>query len=253
MDIGYMIEIFPKLISTLPISLIIIVVASVVGLLLSVVITALRIKRIKYLSPLLEAYISFMRSIPILLLLFLVYYGLPVFFSLVNLNMNDLSPIVSAIITLIIFNGAYLSEILRPAYLAVEKGQHEAADSLGYTPWMKLRKVIIPQMMPIALPGLGNAIIYLIHDTSLVFTIGIVDIMGKANLIMANSYGENKVEVFLTIALIYWIVCLVSDRIIQYCEKRTYLSKIQKRRDVHAGRTKRLYQFKKRDMKSRFD
>ena len=77
--------------------------------------------------------------------------------------------------------------------------------------------------------------------------------MGKADLIMANSYGENKVEVYLTIALIYWIVCLVSDRIIQLCEKRTYLSKIQKRRDVHAGRTKRLYQFKKRDMKSRFD
>lgn len=244
MDIGYMIEVFPKLISTLPITLVIILVSGILGLLLSIVITGLRIKRIKFLSPILEAYISFMRSIPILLLLFLVYYGLPVFFSLLNVNLNDFGAIASAIITLIIFNGAYLSEILRPAYLSVEKGQHEAADSLGYTPFAKFRKIIVPQMAPIALPGLGNAVIYLIHDTSLVFTIGIVDIMGKANLILANSYGENKVEVYLTIAIIYWLVCLVSDRFIKLCENRTYMGKIEK---------KRALQFGKRNMQSNVD
>src|SRR4051794_26389713 len=123
MDIGYMIEISPKLISTLPITLSIILASVILGLILSIVITALRIKKIKFLSPILEAYISFMRSIPILLLLFIVYYGFPVFFALLNLDINDLSAIVSAMITLIIFNGAYLSEILRPAYLAIEKGQ----------------------------------------------------------------------------------------------------------------------------------
>lgn len=253
MDIGYMIEIFPKLISTLPISLSIIVASGILGLMLSILITALRIKRIKFLSPILEAYISFMRSIPILLLLFLVYYGLPVFFSLLNLNMNDLSAIVSAIITLIIFNGAYLSEILRPAYLAIEKGQHEAADSLGYTTFTKLRKIIIPQMVPIALPGLGNASIYLIHDTSLVFTIGIVDIMGKANIIMANSYGENKVEVYLTIAIIYWIVCLLSDRLIKLCENLTYLRKIENKRAFNAGNFRLYNKFKKQTIKSKLE
>lgn len=245
-----MIEIFPKLISTLPISLSIIVASGILGLVLSILITALRIKRIKFLSPILEAYISFMRSIPILLLLFLVYYGLPVFFSLLNLNMNNLSTIVSAIITLIIFNGAYFSEILRPAYLAIEKGQHEAADSLGYTTFTKLRKIIIPQVVPIALPGLGNAIIYLIHDTSLVFTIGIVDIMGKANIIMANSYGENKVEVYLTIAIIYWMVSLLSDRLIKLCENHTYLRKIEKKRAFNAGNFRLYNKFKKQTIKS---
>lgn len=234
MDIGYMIEIFPKLISTLPITISIILTSSLFGLILSIIITGLRIKKIKFLSPILEGYISFMRSIPILLLLFLVYYGLPVLFTLLKLNVNDQSAMVSAIITLIIFNGAYLSEILRPAYLAVEKGQHEAADSLGYTPFAKLRKIIIPQMAPIALPGLGNAVIYLIHDTSLIFTIGIVDIMGKANLIMASSYGENKVEVFLSIAIIYWIICLLSDRFIKFCENHTYLRKIENKRAFHS-------------------
>ena len=253
MDIGYMVEIFPKLISTLPITLSIILTSAILGLILSIIITALRIKKIKFLSPILEAYISFMRSIPILLLLFIVYYGLPVFFSLLNMNMNDLSAIVSAVITLIIFNGAYLSEILRPAYLAVEKGQHEAADSLGYTPFAKFRKIIIPQMTPIALPGLGNAVIYLIHDTSLVFTIGIVDIMGKANLIMASSYGENKVEVYLTIAIIYWGVCLLSDRFIKLCENHTYLRKIENKRAFSSKNPQLYHKFKKRDIKSNLD
>ncbi|RHW35843.1 amino acid ABC transporter permease [Lysinibacillus yapensis] len=230
MDIGYMVEIFPKLIATLPITLSIIITSAILGLLLSIGVTALRIKKIKFLSPILEAYISFMRSVPILLLLFIVYYGLPVFFSLLNLDINDLSGIVAAMITLIIFNGAYLSEILRPAYLAIDKGQHEAANSLGYTPFAKFRKIVVPQMAPIALPGLGNAVIYLIHDTSLVFTIGVVDILGKANLILASSYGENKVEVYLTIALIYWGLCLLSDRLVKFFENHTYISKIQKRR-----------------------
>ncbi|MFJ8236335.1 amino acid ABC transporter permease [Ureibacillus sp. NPDC094379] len=253
MDIGYMVEIFPKLISTLPITLSIIVASAILGLLLSMGVTALRIKKIKFLSPILEAYISFMRSIPILLLLFIVYYGVPVFFSLFKVDINDLSAIVSAMITLIIFNGAYLSEILRPAYLSIEKGQHEAANSLGYTSFAKFRKIVVPQMAPIALPGLGNAIIYLIHDTSLVFTIGVVDILGKANLILASSYGENKVEVFLTIALIYWGLCLLSDRVVKLCENLTYLRKIEKRRLFNSKNLLKNRKFGKGNIQSNSD
>lgn len=253
MDIGYMVEIFPKLMATLPITLSIIVTSALLGLLLSIGITALRIKKIKFLSPILEAYISFMRSVPILLLLFIVYYGLPVFLAFLNLEVNDLSGITAAIITLIIFNGAYLSEILRPAYLAIDKGQHEAANSLGYTPFAKFRKVVVPQMAPIALPGLGNAVIYLIHDTSLVFTIGVVDLLGKANLILASSYGENKVEVYLTIALIYWGLCLLSDRMVKLSEKQTYLSKIEKRRMVGGKQSMKSRKYSKGKIQSNSD
>lgn len=253
MDIGYMVQIFPKLIATLPITLSIIITSAVLGLLLSIGVTALRIKKIKFLTPILEAYISFMRSVPILLLLFIVYYGLPVFFSLLNLDINDLSGIVAAMITLIIFNGAYLSEILRPAYLAIDKGQHEAANSLGYTSFAKFRKIVIPQMAPIALPGLGNAVIYLIHDTSLVFTIGVVDILGKANLILASSYGENKVEVYLTIALIYWALCLLSDRLVKLFENHTYISKIEKRRMFGSKNPTKYRKFGKGNIQSHSD
>lgn len=232
MDVGYMIEVFPKLIATLPITLLIIIVASFFGLLLSIGVTYLRLKNLKIMGPFLEMYVSFMRSTPILIQLFLVFYGLPVLMKSLGFNTGDFSAITSSIIALIIFNGAYLSEILRPAYLSVDRGQSEAADSLGYTPFEKFRRVILPQLTPIALPGLGNAVIYLVHDTSLIFTIGVVDIMGQAKLILANSYGENKIEMYLTIAIVYWIVCLTSDRVIKLLEHFTYLKKVERRSKV---------------------
>ncbi|WP_245831863.1 amino acid ABC transporter permease [Oceanobacillus senegalensis] len=216
-----MLEILPQFLSVIPITLMIIVVSAVLGLLLSVIVTTIKIQKVKYLSPLMDVYISFTRSTPILLQLFLVYYGLPVLLSAVGINMSNLSAVLASIITLIVYNGAYLSEVLRPAYLAIDKGQHEAADSFGFTPFKKLTRIIIPQVTPIALPGIGNAIIYLIHDTSLVFTIGIIDIMGLANIIISNNLGTNQIEVYLTIAIIYWMICLISEGIIKFFENRT--------------------------------
>ena len=228
MNVGYMIEVLPKILATLPITLLIIIVSAILGLLLSIGVTYLRLKNLKVLGPLLEMYVSFMRSTPILIQLFLVFYGLPVLMRSLGINM-DFGAITSCIVALIFYNGAYLSEILRPAYLSVDRGQHEAADSLGYTPFDKFRKVVLPQLTPIALPGLGNAVVYLVHDTSLIFTIGVVDIMGQAKLILANNYGENKIEMYLAIALVYWLVCLVSDRTIKLFEHFTYLKKIERK------------------------
>lgn len=221
MDIAFMIEILPQFLSVIPITLIIIVVSAVLGFLLSILVTSIKIQKVKYLSPLMDIYISFTRSTPILLQLFLVYYGLPVLLSLIGINISDISAMLASIVTLIVYNGAYLSEVLRPAYLAIDKGQHEAADSFGFSPFKKLTRIIIPQVTPIALPGIGNAIIYLIHDTSLIFTIGIVDVMGLANIVISNNYGTNQIEVYMTIAIIYWIICLISEGIIRLLESRT--------------------------------
>ncbi|WP_068677598.1 amino acid ABC transporter permease [Oceanobacillus sp. Castelsardo] len=220
MDITFMLEILPQFLSVLPITLMIIVVSSLIGFLLSILVAAIRIKKVKLLNPLMGMYISFTRSTPILLQLFLIYYGLPVVLALMGIHINDINATTASIITLIIYNGAYMSEVIRPAYLAVERGQHEAADSLGFSSFKKLTRIIIPQVAPIALPGLGNAIIYLIHDTSLVFAIGVVDIMGFANIIISSNYGMNQIEIYLTIAIIYWMISMVSEQIIKYLEKR---------------------------------
>lgn len=220
MDITFMLEILPQFLSVLPITLIIIVVSTVCGFLLSILVVAIRIRKIRLLSPLMGMYISFTRSTPILLQLFLIYYGLPVVLALMGVHINDINATTASIITLIIYNGAYMSEVIRPAYLAVERGQHEAADSLGFSSFKKLKRIIIPQVAPIALPGLGNAIIYLIHDTSLVFAIGVVDIMGLANIIISSNYGMNQIEIYLMIAIIYWVISMLSEQIIKYLERK---------------------------------
>lgn len=240
MNVGYMIEVFPKLLMSVPVTLLIIIVSAIFGLLLSIGVTYLRLKKLKVIGPILEAYVSFMRSTPILMQLFLVYYGLPVLMEALGFKGGDFGAITSSIIALIIFNGAYLSEILRPAYLSVDRGQHEAADSLGYKPFEKFRKVLLPQLAPIALPGLGNAIVYLVHDTSLIFTIGVVDIMGQGKLILANNYGENKIEMYLVIAFVYWLICLTSDRTIKLLERFTYLKKIERRSNGKESKLKKL-------------
>ena len=74
----------------------------------------------------------------------------------------------------------------------------------GMTSWQKHRRIIFPQVLPIALPSLGNALIDLLKDTSLLFLIGLVDIMGQADIIIANTYGVYQLEVYIAIALIYW-------------------------------------------------
>lgn len=221
MDILYMLEIFPKFLIVLPVTIIVLFASAILGLLLSIIVTMVRIKKIKVLSRVLGMYISFTRSVPIVLQMFLVYYAFPFLLSLIGINISDISAIVATIIALSFYNAGYMSEVLRPAYLAVESGQHEAADSLGYTPFKKFTRIIAPQVIPIALPGWGNALIHLIHDTSLIFTIGVLDIMGYAKLLISNSYGSNQIEIYLTVAFIFWAICFISDQMIRLLEKKT--------------------------------
>lgn len=216
-----MLEIAPKLLKVLHITIIIIILSSSLGLLLSIFVTSIRIRRVPVLSQLLDMYISFTRSVPIVLQLFLVYYALPFLLSLIGINISDISAGIATVIALTLYNAGYLSEVLRPAYLSVDRGQHEAADGLGYTPFQKFIRIIAPQVMPIALPGWGNSLIYLIHDTSLIFTIGVMDIMGVARTLISSTYGTNQIEIYLTIALFFWGLCIATDALVNLLERKT--------------------------------
>lgn len=226
-DFIYVFKLIPKFIQVLPYTLFIIFLSGTLGLLLAALITAARIKRIRIVWKLLEVYISFFRSTPAIIHLFLVYYGLPIFLKGFGIDINWWAKSTYCVLALVLFNGAYLSEILRPAYLAVEKGQHEAAESIGLTGFKKFIRIILPQAIPIALPNLGNALIDLIKDTSILFIIGLVDIMGKAKLLIANDYGVKKLEVYLAVGLVYWVLTFVSDISIKTLEKKFKLHNCQ--------------------------
>ncbi|GGB53351.1 amino acid ABC transporter permease [Fictibacillus barbaricus] len=213
-------ELLMEFLKTLPINIIIIILSAALGLLFAVLLTFVRLKRIPVISQLADLYVSFARSVPGLILLFIAYFGIPKVLPLIGLGTYVISPMHAAIISMGFYHSGYISEVFRPAYLAVEKSQHEAADSLGYTPMQKFFRIILPQMVPVALPGYGNALVYLIHDTSLIFAIGIVDIMGTAELSISRSYGINQILIYFIIALMFSAMCFTTDGLVRKLEKR---------------------------------
>lgn len=215
-----MLELLMEFLKTVPINIIIIILSAALGLLFAVLLTFVRLKRIPVISQLADLYVSFARSVPGLILLFIAYFGIPKMLPLIGLGTYDISPMHAAIISMGFYHSGYISEVFRPAYLAVEKSQHEAADSLGYTPMQKFFRIILPQMVPVALPGYGNALVYLIHDTSLIFAIGIVDIMGTAELSISRSYGTNQILIYFIIALMFSAMCFTTDGLVRKLEKR---------------------------------
>jgi len=210
----------PELLSALPLTLAITFTAMVAGFVLALIATTFRVRRIPVISHLADLYVSYARSVPVVLQLFVAFYGLPVFVDIFGAE-DFVSPTVAAILGLSLYHGGYLSEVLRPAYLAVERGQHDAADSLGYSFRQKLLCVLAPQAVHIALPGYGNAIIYLIHNVALVMYIGAADVMATAHLVMERDYNQYQFETYLVLAVLYSVLCLAAWLIVRYFELRS--------------------------------
>ncbi|MGG0644113.1 amino acid ABC transporter permease [Sporosarcina gallistercoris] len=213
-------ELLLEFLKALPINIIIIIMSAALGLLFAVFLTVLRIKKIPVISQMADLYVSFARSVPGLILLFIAYFGIPKIFSLIGLSSVDVSPMHAAIISMGFYHSGYISEVFRPAYLSIDKSQHEAADSLGYTSTQKFFRIILPQVIPVALPGYGNGLVYLIHDTSLIFAIGVVDIMGTAELFISRSYGTNQIVIYFVIAIMFSAMCFTIDSLVRKFEKK---------------------------------
>ncbi|MBX5225121.1 amino acid ABC transporter permease [Rhizobium sp. NLR9b] len=217
MDLSIMI---PELLSALPLTLAITFTAMAAGFVLALIATTFRVRRILVISQLADLYVSYARSVPVVLQLFVAFYGLPVLVGLFGIG-DFVSPTIAAMLGLSLYHGGYLSEVMRPAYLAVERGQHDAADSLGYTFCHKLLRVIAPQAVHIALPGYGNSIIYLIHNVALVMYIGAADVMATAHLVMERDYNQYQFETYLVLAVLYSVLCLIAWATVRLFERRS--------------------------------
>jgi L-cystine transport system permease protein len=209
-----------ELLSALPLTLAITFTAMIAGFVLALIATTFRVRRVPVVSHLADLYVSYARSVPVVLQLFVAFYGLPVLVG--GFGVEDfVSPTVAAMLGLSLYHGGYLSEVMRPAYLAVEQGQHDAAESLGYTFRQKLLRVLAPQAVHIALPGYGNSIIYLIHNVALVMYIGAADVMATAHLVMERDYNQYQFETYLVLAVLYSVLCLVAWLIVRFFELRS--------------------------------
>lgn len=190
------------------------------GGLIGFVIAIIRINQFKYFHGLCIAYVSFIRGTPLVIQLFLIYYGLPILLKLAGFGnlISEIHPIYFVYFTFSINAGAYLSETLRSAILSVHKGQNEAAYVIGLSKTQTMLSVILPQAMRVALPNLGNQFIVLLKETSLAFLVSVPEIMGQAKILAGRT--SQFFEVYIAAAILYWCLCLLIERILRYGEKK---------------------------------
>jgi L-cystine transport system permease protein len=209
----------PKIMKALPVTLEILFLSLFIGLVLGALVAVANLSPNKFLRKISEGYISFMRGIPTLVLIFLLYLGLPQITSSIGIDMSNISKTAYIVACLSLNTSANMSEMMRAAYLAVNKGQLEAAYSVGMKSITAFRRIVLPQAVGIAIPTLGNNVIILLKDTSLAFTIGVIDLLGKGRAISAASYGSNRLEVYIATGIIFWILCMVLEYSSKIAEK----------------------------------
>ena len=192
----------------------------VLGMALAVLLFAQKQSKKGWVRALADGYINIIRCTPSIVLLFIVYYGIPkLALGLFGLDLNFSSKIIYVIISLSLLYSATLAEIIRSAYLALGRSQYEAALSIGLTPLQAIRRVMLPQGIVVALPNLGNSLISLFKEGSLAFTIGLIDMMGAGNLIISRNYGAYSLETYIALAVIYWVITLIIEQFFLRLEK----------------------------------
>lgn len=194
-------------VTTLKVSLI----ALLIGLLLGIVICLAKISTIKVLNVLATIYVEVIRNTPILVQIMIIYFALPE----VGISFT---PFISAIIALSINSGAYVSEIFRSGILAIDKGQMEAGRSLGLSYFQTMKFIILPQALKNSLPALGNEFISLVKESSIVYFVGVADIMFAANTVKNATY--ETFGPYLIAAAIYFIITSVLSFLVKRLEKK---------------------------------
>lgn len=214
----------PKLMKYLPVTLEIAFLAYFFSLIIGLLVAIVRIKKPKVIYQIVSFYVSFTRGTPVLVQLYATYFGIPMILQLINfkfgtnLSTNFIPNIVFALFALSLNDAAYSSEYIRASIESVDKGQREAAHSIGMTALQTMRRIIIPEALVVALPSLGNSFISLVKGTSLVFTCAVVEITAGGKLIAGRNY--RYFEMYISLAIIYWIITLVVSKIFAVLEKK---------------------------------
>lgn len=199
---------------------------ALLSLLLSIIIGLIgassKLSNIKALRYIATAYTTLIRSVPDLVIMLLLFYslqlGLNQITEALQMDQIDINPFVAGVITLAFIYGAYFTETFRGAFQSVPTGQIEAAKAYGMTPWQVFRRVLFPQMMRFALPGIGNNWQVLIKATALVSIIGLTDIVK-----ITQDAGRSTMQLFffsIVAAAIYLAITTVSNLILMWLERR---------------------------------
>lgn len=214
LNVEYMLGLVPVLLRYLPLTLQLAGIGMVFALILACLFAVVRVLRIPVLNQLTIVFISFFRGTPLLVQLFLFYYGLPQLFSALTV----IDGITATVMGLTMHFAAYMAESIRAAIVGVDRSQTEAALSIGMTNGQLMRRIVLPQATRVALPTLMNYFIDMIKATSLAFTLGVTELMGATQKEAAGSFLY--FEAFIVAAIMYWIVVEILSKLQTYLEKR---------------------------------
>ncbi|MCA8866740.1 MULTISPECIES: amino acid ABC transporter permease [unclassified Halomonas] len=200
LNLEYMWGLLPVLLRYLPLTIQMATIAMFFALIIACLLAVVRVSQVPVLNGVALLFISFFRGTPLLVQLFLFYYGLP---QLIN-ALISINGVTAAVLGLTLHFSAYMAESIRAAIVGIDRSQTEAALSIGMTQSQLMRRIILPQATRVATPTLMNYFIDMIKATSLAFTLGVTELMGATQKEAAGSFLY--LEAFLLVALIYWVI-----------------------------------------------
>lgn len=202
-------EYFPVLLKALPMTFYLLFASVFISVVLALLLTWARISRHRVINMIAGIYVSFMRGTPMMVQLLIIFIFIPMLFRELGISTSSWNNSVYAVIAFSLNMAAFFCEIFRSAYLSIERGQIEAAESLGMNSIQTFFRVILPQAAASALPNTTNMTIELMKNTSIAMAIGVYDIMGKGVQLAKNNYGIGQKEIFILIAVMFWIIGLI--------------------------------------------
>ena len=211
----------PDLLGKLPVTLELAVVAMLISLILGLLVAIVRIKKIPVLTQIAKIYLSVIRGTPMIIQLYVAYYGVPIILTAFGVDIQvirQIPKILYAFLALGVYQSAFTSETIRAAFISVNKGEIEAAHAMGMNYFQILFKIIIPEAAEVAVPGLVNSLIGLIKGTSLAFTCGVIEITAQAQIISGRTY--RYLEGYVALAIIYWIITFIIEQFLKVLEKK---------------------------------
>ena len=218
MNFGLMIETFPKLLSGLNLTIQLVTISLFLGFCLAIGMALLRLSNNTFLSFFAKTYVFYIRGTPLLVQIFLIYYGIAQFEIIRESFVWSFfkEAYWCGILALTLNTCAYSSEIIRGGIQSVPFGQIESAKSVGMSRFLLYRRIILPIAFRQALPAYGNEMILMVKATSLVSTITLMEVTGIARLIIAKTFSP--VEIFIVAGLIYLTINFVITRLVNFCE-----------------------------------
>ena len=223
-DFSLVFSSIPELLQKLPITLGLASLSMVLALILGLLMAIIKMKKIKVLTQITNVLISLLRGTPIIVQLYVAFFGIPMFFQAINQRFGtnmvvaDIPGFVYAMVALGLNQSGFMAEIIRSALQSVNSGQIEAAHAIGMTSSQTLRRIILPEAFEVALPTIGNSIISIIKGTSLAFTCAVIEITAQGKIIGGRTY--RYFEVYVSLAIIYWVITIIIEQIIKIIENK---------------------------------